>query len=369
MARIEPAGRGYRVRYYADGKHRSSETFPTLKAAKAFAQDVEVDKRRGNWRDPNAGKETLRIIWDAWVADVEDNIARCRVRGEEPRPGEKTLKKWQSVWRTHIAKPLGSKPIAKITRGDVKRVRDRIASPHQANEALKVIHLLLQRAVDDELIAENKAHRVEHRELPSRSEPRVLQPDQIDQLADAVGPDWRALVYLACYGGLRLSEAFAVRFEKIDWLHRRVKIDSAIVDVAGQSITKTIKTRAKGERWVDYPSFVIDELAVHCERKGITDGLLFRSRAGTAVGHGNFYTRVWSPALETLKLKGKFTAREMRHTGASLVIAADGTLKDVADRLGHTTTIMADRLYTKLYDERKRDLADRIGALRKVKSS
>jgi integrase len=61
----------------------------------------------------------------------------------------------------------------------------------------------------------------------------------------------------------------------------------------------------------------------------------------------NFRSRVWKPAVTKAGLAG-VKIRHLRHTGASMVLAAVGSLKDVSERLGHTSTRMADELYTEL---------------------
>jgi integrase len=56
-----------------------------------------------------------------------------------------------------------------------------------------------------------------------------------------------------------------------------------------------------------------------------------------------------------------FTMAHMRHTAASLILDAGGTLEDVKTILGHTSIRMADELYAHLYEPRTRAIMDKLG--------
>ena len=355
MARIEQRGpKRYRVRYWADGAEHS-ETFRKKSEAKDFAERVEADKSRDLWHDPRKGRIPLADVWDDYRREAETT----------GRPAATTLAKWTSTWRAHVFPALGRRQIARIRRLDVKQLRENVlakSSAYQANEALRLVHLLLARAVDAEDIPFNRAARVRHVKV-DRKRPRVLTPGELDRLADAIGPEWRALIYLDGYAALRWSELVAVEVEQIDFLRRTLRVDRRINEVNGRLVpVRETKTGAKGTRTIALPAIVVAELSAHLKRAGIKSGLVFRAAKGGAVRRHNFRKRVWLPAVARAGLDG-FTARHLRHTGASLVLEAGGTLKDVSERLGHTTTRMADELYVELYQERGRAIADRMNEM------
>jgi integrase len=51
---------------------------------------------------------------------------------------------------------------------------------------------------------------------------------------------------------------------------------------------------------------------------------------------------------------------DLRHTCASLALAADVPMKVVSDRLGHSTTAITENLYAKVLPVVARDAANRI---------
>jgi hypothetical protein len=65
MSFVERSGKNsWRARYWRDdGTHGSLSGFPTRKAAELKARDIDMDRRRGEFLDPDAGNLTL----NAWA--------------------------------------------------------------------------------------------------------------------------------------------------------------------------------------------------------------------------------------------------------------------------------------------------------------
>jgi integrase len=51
---------------------------------------------------------------------------------------------------------------------------------------------------------------------------------------------------------------------------------------------------------------------------------------------------------------------ELRHTSASLALAAGVAMRVVSERLGHSTIGITQNLYTHVFDELSRDAAEKI---------
>jgi integrase len=68
----------------------------------------------------------------------------------------------------------------------------------------------------------------------------------------------------------------------------------------------------------------------------------FLSRHGTYVRRSNFNRRVWQPATRAAGVEG-LRVHDLRHTAGTLATAAGGSLREVMDRLGHSTTVAAVR--------------------------
>lgn len=72
------------------------------------------------------------------------------------------------------------------------------------------------------------------------------------------------------------------------------------------------------------------------------DGLVFPSGRGTYLQRSNFSRLVWRPAVQRLGLDG-LRFHDLRHTAATLAAAAGATTKELMERMGHTSPVVALR--------------------------
>ena len=82
------------------------------------------------------------------------------------------------------------------------------------------------------------------------------------------------------------------------------------------------------------------------------DAPIFTSPAGNLLHHGNFRKRVWLPALSKAGLSG-VRLHDLRHAGNVLVADAGGNLRELMERMGHSTT-RAALIYLHGGDDRQR---------------
>ena len=108
------------------------------------------------------------------------------------------------------------------------------SSAWQTGESLKLVRLLLNRALDDDVIGQNPAARIKA-PTPKRIAPRVLDREGLEALAAKLPRRWRAFVVLGAYGSLRWAELVAVKRDDLDLEGRSVRIDEKVVGVRGRS--------------------------------------------------------------------------------------------------------------------------------------
>lgn len=83
--------------------------------------------------------------------------------------------------------------------------------------------------------------------------------------------------------------------------------------------------------------------------------------AGGVLRLGNFRRRAFAPAFRRVGLD-HLTLDDLRHTAASLAIAAGANVKDVQAMLGHASAAMTLDTYAGLFDDSLDDVADRRDA-------
>ena len=126
-----------------------------------------------------------------------------------------------------------------------------------------------------------------------------------------------------------------------------------------------------GRGTVPFSNIINAELADHLERLDPDNdqALVFTSPIGTPLRHSSFYRRVWLPAVAKVGLPG-IHFHDLRHAGNTLTADAGASLRELMDRMGHSST-RAALIYQHPSDERQRKLADAVGeaALKTATSS
>ncbi len=89
------------VRYRDEGRRQRKKTFERKVDAQRFANTVEADLLRGDWIDPNKGKEPFEVWAERWLTTLGDK-----------KP--KTAESYESIVRKHLLPRFGSWPVGAI---------------------------------------------------------------------------------------------------------------------------------------------------------------------------------------------------------------------------------------------------------------
>ncbi|MBB0243889.1 tyrosine-type recombinase/integrase [Streptomyces alkaliphilus] len=360
-ARREPPGR-WRVRWYDPDNKPKAKTFPRKPPAEAFRDELLQRLANGSYRDPAAGKTTLEKVAEEWFA-AQAHLKRSSRSRYRRALDAYVLPKWGTTpvdrirhedvaeWIGHLttAAGLGGKPLG----------------PAVVRGLHRVLFMTLEWAVRTGRVASNPAARVP---LPRRGLPDhvYLTHDQVDRLADAAGR-FRPLVLLLAYTGLRFGEVSALRVGRVDLAARRAHVVTAFAEDNGEVYEDTPKDHER--RSVPLPAFLVAEL------KPVVDGraegeLLFPApRKGPLRAH-NFRSREFAAAVKAAGLGHLgVTPHKLRHTAASLAIAAGADVKVVQTMLGHASATMTLDVYGHLFPDRLDEVADALDAQRTAERS
>jgi integrase len=174
-------------------------------------------------------------------------------------------------------------------------------------------------------------------------EMRFASVAEVAALADAIPRRFRALVLVAAYTGLRWGELAGLRVRRVDLLHRRITVAEQLLEVRGQLAVGPPKTGA-GQRTVTLPMVAAEALAEHLSTYGEAgpDGLVFPADRGGPIRRSNFTRRVWIPAARAAGVEG-LRFHDLRHTAATLAIAAGASTRELMVRMGHSSSAAALR--------------------------
>lgn len=334
----------YRVRYRTpDRRQTDKRGFKTKRDAEAWANQLEVDKRRGAYVAPAAGRVQLGEYAREWL-------------GSKHKLKPSTRARYQVVLDTFIADH------AAVAIGDVSRqlVREWVAglsrthAPASVHKTVGVLRQVLAMAVAENRLVMNPVDGVE---LPAVElvEQRFLTLEQLHSLAAAAGHQ-RPLVYLLGTCGLRFGEVAELRWRDLDLQKMQIRVARSVALVDGKFEVGTPKN-GKG-RTVSLPAFVAELLA-----PGKPDALVFPDSEGGHMRGTNVRRRWWSNAVAAAQLFPRsekneagepvtvydFKLHELRHTAASLAIQAGANIKALQNMLGHESAGLTLDRYGHLY--------------------
>ncbi len=345
-------GNVYDVRLRTPDGRQLSKVFRTRKAADRFEAAQIADMTRGTWIDPRG--LTLRF--------GEFAVEWLR-RDPSKRPA--TIARDESVLRNHILPALGNAKLGSVTPRDVQNLVNAWSTsnaPNTVRRQFDVLRAIFSAAVELELIGRSPCRAVR---LPSRQEPKRPMPTAVHlaRLAQAIGPEWEAMIWLASVLGLRWGECAGLRLGRIDFERSRVRIVEQVTrGMHGFMVPGPPKSKA-GSRTLSAPAPLLDALRRHIEVRHLTSGdgeaLLFSEEDGGYLDYSNWRSRVWVPACKTSGLQG-LVFHDLRRLNATALVLEGVDLKTAQTRLGHSDPRLTIAVYAQASTEADRDAANRL---------
>ena len=295
-----------------------------------------------------------KIRFDEWLPQAE--AARIN-----RRPSTKARD--ESYFRNLVVPTFGTMPLGSIQPIHVQRWVADLAEKEYASATIRKAYQLLCRtfdaAVQSGVILRTPCRGVQ---LPANetAEMRFLSPSEIQELADAINPRFRALVLTGAYTGARFGELAALLADDFNSEDHHIQIVRSLSEVNGHLHFGEPKTRAARRR-VTLPSWLTRSLVEHLEKWPPPDeGLVFTSPGGGALRR-SFGRRYWKPAVRD-SVGGPMRFHDLRHSHVALLIEQGIHPAVIAARLGHTSVKTVLDVYGHLYEGLDRQAAEGLEA-------
>ncbi|MFT9477025.1 tyrosine-type recombinase/integrase [Streptomyces sp. Mo3] len=346
-----PSGR-YQARYLGpDGIDRPAPvTFATAGEADDWLAEQQTEVRKGEWQDPDAGAVNFAEYAAQWV-DERDLSAT-------------TEELYRRLLRLHILPTFRAWELDEITPPRVRTWRaERLKATGETTVAksYRLVKAILETAVEDELIRRNPC-RIRGAGKESAPERPIATVDQVDALADAIGPRWRLMVYIAAYGPARPEEQAELRRPDVDLETVGVWVRRAAPELTtGRRVVGDTKSEA-GKRFIVLPGFLRKDLERHLKwfAEKESNGLLFVGEKGAPFRRSSF-GRKWRRARAKVGLPDDFRFYDLRHTGHTLSTQSGATLKDTMVRAGQSSE-RAALIYQHSNLDRQKEVAAALDA-------
>jgi integrase len=346
--------------------------------------------------DAVTGKKRLKIVYGRTESDVVGKLAALRMQKgkaldfqrqkdslaahlnwwleNEVKLGKagQTYREYELACRRYVVPFIGGVKLARLNARDISQwMADMSRSKFSNNtrkRALRVLRVALNRAIKLQIIDINPANAVDMPKVRKR-EIRPLEVHECGSLFTAC-KDHRLgdAIIVAATTGLRKGEILALKWSAVNLSEGVLVVRETLEEISGQFRTKEPKSDS-GRRVVTLGSIAME--ALHRRRdKALGEGmepndipLVFPTVEGTLHRPSNFDRRVWHPIRESAGISKDFKFHDLRHTQASLMLAAGVPMKVVQERLGHSTFQLTADTYSHLMQGAQADAAEKVDRL------
>jgi len=260
----------------------------------------------------------------------------------------------ESMLETHLLPAFGDKPIGDIDRAALLAFRTKLSEkrlcvskssegrPLNATTLNRIMGIARQILDEGAMRHDYVNPALKIRRLKTkRIEIQPFTMEEVRRIIDTIRPDYRNYLTVRFFTGMRSAEAHGLRWKYIDFERREILIRETFAN------GRTEYTKTDGsQREVQMSQPVMEALRKLKPAKDNPEGYVFCTRNGQPIDNPNFNTRVWAPLLRYLQLKPR-RPYQMRHTCATLWLAAGENPQWIARQLGHTTTEMLFRTYSR----------------------
>ncbi|WP_041939220.1 MULTISPECIES: tyrosine-type recombinase/integrase [Frankia] len=371
-------GKRWRVPYLDPRGQRRSKSFALQGEAKDFEKHNIVDLARGMWVDPAGPKTLYKTAADNWLASRDDLS-----------PGSMTAYAYRL--RRVILPRWGDLSLAQITTPAIREWLTELAKqymPSSITHLYIVFKSILAQAVADKLIPVSPCSTIKRGGLVMAAIAMPMPVLAAQALVDAAPEPVRLMVGLGVWAGTRQGEALGLTADRVDLLHRRLRVERQRRDRLGSPPALAPTKSKPSDRTLPISNQLVDlcdwhlstfppapmEVVVFRERGREAQGkpeivrpiFVHHHKDGDRLMSGGIWSDQWQltyrKAIENLRAAGEPEAdiaadylavdhkyHDLRHLFASSLIAGGANVPDVQKALGHATPTITMQTYVHLW--------------------
>ena len=257
-------------------------------------------------------------------------------------------------------KPLHRLRLHEITRESIRamieQMRENEMAPNSIRIALAVLSNIMSAAVEDKLILVNPVSQLGKRDRPrpGKKRKRILKPDEAARLIKVAKPEYRPIIALMLFAGMRISEVLGLTWGDIDLRGRKIHVWRQLARLKADVTIDEHWRSLKGdngedelERYVEMAPVLHDVLIAHRgDRIAFPGDFVFTTRNARPYQQRTIQ-RVFKATVKAAGLDGdpELTPHGCRHNFASALIAAGKEVGYVSDQLGHANSHITHTIY------------------------
>lgn len=335
----------------------------TKKDAEQYRNKAIREKDLGTFIEPSP------ITVDEYMKKWLETAARPRLR-------DNTYREYEGLLCRYVSPTLGGKRLSDVRPLDIQSLYSSMSEKNLSARTVRFTHSVLssafKQAVRWRILMQNPCGSVE---LPRKvsQEMQSLTPIEAARfLAEAASDRWVALFVLALATGLRPSEYLDLKWSDVD-------LEKGLVTVQRSLIWRSYKSgdwyfgepkTPRSRRRIPLPDSVVRALIQHKRRQAeerLKEGaayknldLIFATSEGQPLIRLNVIQKHFKPILERAKLPATLRLYDLRHTCATLLLAANENPKVVSERLGHSSITLTMDVYSHVLPDMQQGASDKL---------
>lgn len=349
--------------------------------------------------DPGTGKPVRKSVYGKTQAEVRKKMTatqRAIDNGTYQAPDKTTVSQWLDTWmetfcavkvkpltystyhvaiKNHIKPSLGALRLQAVRGVHVQKLYNRMTADGLSAKTVKnvaaILHKAFSVAVKQGLMQANPCDAAE---LPKAMHKEItpLTDSEIPLFLEAIkGHPFEGAYALCLFAGLREGECLGLSWDQVDFEARRITISQQLQKEKKKGARYYIapSTKSGKPRQIEPPEIAFEYLRTERRRQtekrlaagelwSNPDNLVFTDELGHHFAIPTFYERFKRIAASI----GRPDARphDLRHTAATVAIAAGADIKSVQDLLGHATASFTLNVYAHTSEQMKKDTAARM---------
>ena len=349
--------------------------------------------------NPGTGKPIRRSVYGKTQADVRKKMTAIQAavdNGTYQAPDKTTVSEWLDDWmktfcstkvkpltyssyevviKNHIKPAIGAMKLQDVKGIHIQKLYNGMMAKDLSAKTVKnvaaVLHKALSMAQKQGMIQMNPCDAAE---LPKavQKEIKPLTDAEIPLFLEAIDKNPMRNAYALClFAGLREGECLGLSWDQVNFEAHRITVSQQLQHEKKKGAKYYIAptTKSGKPREIEPPEIAFQYLRAEQKRQAENrlaagtwwdnpHNLVFTTETGENIAISTFYKTFKKIAAEI----GRPDARphDLRHTAATIAVAAGADIKSVQDLLGHATASFTLNVYTHTSDQMKKDTASRM---------
>jgi len=300
--------------------------------------------------DPALKRTAVADFLNEWLNDLTGRV----------RP--RTAARYEQLVRCHIVPRLGRTRLDQLRPAQIRTMltdaQNAGLAPRTVLHIYRVLGTALRQARRDGMISVNPIDAVRAPRAP-RVELKVPSPDEIRKLIRTARPDFRPIIQIAVWTGVRRGELLALRWREVDLEGSRIRVTGSLQRARDRDTGATTLVRTEPKSAESWRSVALPPSAITTLRQLRTQQGERRLRFGEAWNETDLvFDRGDGAPMppEEVSRRFKETARraglpdtrfhDLRHGFATTLLTAGVHPKVVSEALGHTSVAFTLTVYS-----------------------